>query len=149
MQKKKYTYEQFTGDILSIVRQIHTAEIHPTFVVGISRGGLVPAVFLAQWFNCPVKTIYCSTRDNNELDVSQLLSLPDDSTVLIVDDIIDSGKTIETIEKELPVTLDYHFAALWHNIQVKNEIRFSAREINRADDQRWIVFPWEEFWISE
>ena len=86
--------------------------------------------------------------------------------VLIVDDINDSGATINWIKKDweniisnkVQDNVDYvwksiwnettKFAVLFNNIASESEINvdYGAEEINKIEDPSWIVFPWEEWW---
>ena len=86
--------------------------------------------------------------------------------VLIVDDINDSGATINWIKKDweniisnkVQDDVDYvwqsiwnettKFAVLFNNIASESEINvdYDAEEINKIEDPSWIVFPWEEWW---
>lgn len=150
----KYTHDEFRGDLLSIVRQAEQDNFRPDFVAGIARGGLVPAVYLAQWFECPVITVRCSLRDNDEIDLSELYELGEKDKVLLVDDIIDSGDSFETIEKEfsnhtgmdIKDAIQLRTASLWYNLNQSYDADYIGREFQRKFERRWIVFPWEDFW---
>lgn len=151
----KYSYESFLGDIREIARQCMKADFRPDVIAGISRGGLVPATYLAQYFEVPVITVYGSLRDQNEKPDTEPLILrtkPGD-VILMIDDIIDNGDTMRKItESYASKTSDQwaekHLktAALWLNPAQNFEPDFHAREINRLEDDRWIIFPWEDYW---
>jgi hypoxanthine phosphoribosyltransferase len=80
--------------------------------------------------------------------------------ILIVDDINDSGATLEWIRNDWPSgCLSNHPAwdAVWNKnvrfaVVINNEasnyekIDYSARNINKLDDPCWVVFPWENWW---
>jgi hypoxanthine phosphoribosyltransferase len=80
--------------------------------------------------------------------------------ILIVDDINDSGATLNWIKADWE---DFHpskrepWSTIWNNtvrfaVLVNNEasnykrIDYSAVDINKAEEDSWIVFPWEEWW---
>jgi hypoxanthine phosphoribosyltransferase len=78
--------------------------------------------------------------------------------ILIVDDINDSGATLNWIKKDWA---DSVASADWDNIWNVNvrfavllnnepsefkQIDYSALEINKLDDPRWVNFPFEEWW---
>lgn len=81
--------------------------------------------------------------------------------ILIVDDINDSGATLEWIKNDwpsgcLPDAVDWNYV-FGNNVRVAvlvdNEastttmpISYSAMDINKAEEDAWIVFPWEEWW---
>jgi hypothetical protein len=81
--------------------------------------------------------------------------------ILIVDDINDSGATLNWIKE------DWHSGCLsghpdWNNVWgnnvrvatlVDNEssaseltVSYSAVDLNKAEEDVWIVFPWEAWW---
>lgn len=61
------------------------------FVVGMSRGGLIPAVLLATEINKPLVTIYIDKQDNFYLDRTEWLQ---NKTILFVDDVCRTGSTM-------------------------------------------------------
>jgi hypoxanthine phosphoribosyltransferase len=81
--------------------------------------------------------------------------------ILVVDDINDTGATLNWIQQDwrdgcLPSHprwdgvwgRNVRVAVLYDNESSTNrmDINYSAVNINKAEDDSWIVFPWEEFW---
>lgn len=79
--------------------------------------------------------------------------------ILIVDDINDEGNTIAWIKKDWQEgCLPNHpawkvvwggnvrFAVLTNNLSSKEEVDYWTWEVNKAEDNCWLVYPWEEFW---
>ena len=66
-------------------------------VVGISRGGLVPAVMISHRLNLPLLTMSVTLRDN--LARVQSLKIKKGERALVVDDINDSGHTLSMISE--------------------------------------------------
>lgn len=66
------------------------------FIIGVSRGGLIPAVWIATHLNKPLITAYIDKRDRVYLDRGGWIK---NMNVLIVDDVIRSGKTFEKIKE--------------------------------------------------
>lgn len=92
-------------------------------VYGIPRGGLVPSVLLSHRLDLPMIT---STNDLNLYGVDE---------VLIVDDIVDSGNTIETYANY------YDTAALfWRKHTAKVRPTYFGMMLK---SDVWIQFPWE------
>ena len=58
----------------------------PTHIVGITRGGLIPAVMLSHSFDLPMETLGVSFRDNRATHHTKFKPI-DDARYLIVDDI--------------------------------------------------------------
>lgn len=64
------------------------------FIVGISRGGLIPAAWIATHLNKPLVTAYINREDEVFADRIEWLT---GKNVLLVDDTIRSGKTMNKI----------------------------------------------------
>ena len=74
-------------------------------------------------------------------NINQLFDLPKNCKLLVVDDICDTGETIEWIEKQLILNeLKYEIACIFTKMKHKNKIRFYGTVV---PDDKWIVFPWE------
>jgi hypoxanthine phosphoribosyltransferase len=81
--------------------------------------------------------------------------------ILIVDDINDSGATLNWIvedwEKSVSLPIDETWSRTWNHsvkfaVLVNNEnsafecVDYAGIDINKLDDPRWVVFPWENWW---
>lgn len=147
-----------------ICREIVGSRWHPDYVVGLTRGGLSPAVMISHWFNVPCETLKVSLRDGEEPESN--LWMAEDAkagkNILIVDDINDTGATIDWIVKDWPSGIrdkegwnkiwngNVRFAVLVDN-QASNCERamdYVGMEINKAEDDVWVDFPWEEWWAK-
>ncbi len=78
-------------------------------VVAITRGGMAPAMIVARELDIRViDTISVKSYDHQEQRSASILKSPDpvlmgDGTgILVVDDLVDSGKTLETLPRALP-----------------------------------------------
>lgn len=164
MKKVYLNWTHIKNYVHEILHQIAKTSWRPDYVVGISRGGLLPAVMISQYFNIPMKPLQVSLRDNIET-VSDL-GMADDAfggkNILVVDDINDSGATINWIQHDWPSGCfpDDHrrWNEVWGNnvriaVLVDNEssenkipVSYSGIDINKHTDPQWIYFPWEDFW---
>lgn len=137
-QKIYLTYD----DILSMCQNLEydVSKMRPELIVGVSRGGLLPAVHLSHALDIPMVPIQWQTRDGakKELNREIEVAIRQKKTVVFVDDINDTGKTFTELKAEYKGGL---FAALVERLGTTFET--DARSL-RFDDQRWIVFPWEK-----
>lgn len=62
------------------------------FVVGISRGGLIPAALIATQLDKPLVSVYIDRHDRVYIDRGEWIK---DKRVLLVDDIVRTGSTFE------------------------------------------------------
>jgi len=150
----KYTQEQFDLDVTKLIKQLEDDDFKPELIIGILRGGAIPAIHLSHILNCPVKVIEWSTRDSLIKDHKALdkiaIMAEHGMKVLIIDDIVDSGKTISEIKQRMFDTEDnIRYASLWYNPSQDTEVDFWCNSVNRATDERWVIFPWEKQIIGE
>lgn len=151
-----------------ILRQMQLDSWIPDYVVGITRGGLVPANLISQYLECRMETLQVRLRDSkaDEQCESNCWMSEDafnGSKILIVDDVNDSGATLNWIRQDWQRSClpnDPKWANIWGNnvriaVLIDNEtsgaeldVSYTAKTINKVNDPQWIVFPWEEWWIQ-
>jgi hypoxanthine phosphoribosyltransferase len=169
MKKIYYTWSDVEAQTQEILRQISLSEWQPKYVVGLTRGGLVPANLISQYLEIPMECLKVSLRDDNAQPESNLWMAEDAfghnqevaKNILIVDDINDSGATLNWIKQDWQSSCfatDPHWEFVWGNnvriaTLVDNEasaselnVSYSAVDLNKAEEDCWIVFPWEEWW---
>lgn len=165
-KKIHYTYKQIDGFVMELVRQMLADAWKPDYIVGLTRGGLVPALKISQYLSIPMETLKVSLRDHGGAESNCWMAedaigygLDKPKNILIVDDINDTGATLNWIKQDWQsgVRLDeLEWEKIWNqNVRfmtvVDNEaspveVNYSAVSINKAEEDVWIVFPWEEWW---
>ena len=164
MKKIYYTWSDVESQTQEILRQITLSKWQPDYVVGLTRGGLVPANLISQYLEVPMECLKVSLRDNSSPSESNLWMAEDGyegKNILIVDDINDSGATLNWIKKDWE---DFHpskpkpWKKIWgdsvrvatlidnESSKSKLDINYSAVTINKAEENLWIVCPWEDWW---
>ena len=169
MNKIYYTWSDVEHHTQEILRQICSDAWRPDYVVGLTRGGLVPANLISQYLGCRMETLKVSLRDSDSESESNLWMAEDafghemdqPKNILIVDDINDTGATLNYIREDWPSGCfpdDARWTEVWGSIVrvavlVDNEsskseipVSYSAVDINKAEQDSWIVFPWEQWW---
>lgn len=150
-----YSYSDFRTGIDDIANQIEASDFRPDYIVGVVRGGSVPAVYLSHKLKIPVVMVAWSTRDNF-LERESNCWIPEDlhngKKVLIVDDIVDGGDTIRELLEDwrqstsgvgdLPLQ-NIRVAAMYYNTAQDVNVDYYHLSIDRNEDKRWVVFPWE------
>ena len=80
---------------LEMVEKYEGVFINADFIIGVSRGGLIPAALIATAINKPLVTAYIDKRDEVYIDRIDWLK---GKNVVVIDDIVRTGKTIKLIE---------------------------------------------------
>lgn len=152
-ERVTYGYRTFLEGIVTIVDKIQHSGYNPDYIVGIVRGGAVPAVYLSHRLGIPVQMLTWNTRDN-ALGNESNCWIPEDinagKKILLVDDIVDGGDTIQQIladwDSAVREPLKYEnirTASLIYNTSQPVKVDYYHRAINRNEDKRWVVFDWE------
>lgn len=114
-------------------------------VVGITRGGLVPAMIVARELDIRrVDTISIKSYNHQtQGSIPEVIKAPqadlmgDGTGILIVDDLVDSGKTLEVVRKLYPQA---HFATVYAKPSGKPQVDSYITEVSQ---DTWIFFPWD------
>jgi xanthine phosphoribosyltransferase len=183
MNKLKIKWDEFQFQMGKICRDITISQWRPDYVVGLTRGGLLPAVMISHYFDVPMFTLGVSLRDNNTfIGPESNLWMASDAfgeesdtydgdparstrgkNILIVDDINDSGATLNWIMEDwrsscLPADPRWNniwnnnvrFAVVVDNLASKCDVKMDywGIEINKAERDVWIDFPYEDWWAK-
>ena len=110
-------------------------------IVAITRGGLVPAAIIARELDIRlVDTVCVSSYDwqdhSGEIEVLKSIS-GDGENWLIIDDLVDTGKTAEAVRRMLPRA---HFATVYAKPAGRPLVDTYITEVSQ---DTWILFPWD------
>lgn len=138
MKKNFVTDKDIVNYTLEVIRQMNVDLWTPEIVLGFSRGGLVPANYISQWYDIPMFCINKGVFFNCELTTY--------NEILIIDDINDTGNTLLEFKTKYGENQGFKYAALIDNAGSKFETDYAGHYINKNEVPDWIVFPWEEWW---
>lgn len=184
MKKLVLNNTQFNGLVAKICREISNSGWRPDYIVGLTRGGLLPAVMISHYLDVPCETLKVSLRDNSQCESNCWMAedaigyVPLENRkanggfhhlemhkkkILIVDDINDSGATLNWIMEDwqtscCPASTEWpeiwnnnvKFAVVVDNLSSDCEVSmdFVGMEVNKAEEDVWIEFPYEEWWTK-
>ena len=113
-------------------------------VVAITRGGMAPAMIVARELDIrTVATIAIKSYDRHSRTEAKVLKFPDEKLVgdgtgiLIIDDLVDSGKTIEVVREKMPKA---HYATIYSKPMGRPQVDTYITEVSQ---DTWIFFPWD------
>jgi xanthine phosphoribosyltransferase len=167
----------FKGLVNKICRDIALSNWKPDYIVGLTRGGLLPAVMISHYLNVPMQSLDVSLRDGGEcvsnlgmaedafgyINHDPMCSGDGRKNILIVDDINDQGSTLNWIMNDWPsgcFPSDERWGNVWNNnvrfaVVVDNlssqcsvGMDYWGMEVNKAEEDVWIEFPYEEWWTK-
>lgn len=138
---------EFNQLVLNLCEQIKQGNWQPDYIVGIVRGGLIPAVYMSHYFDVPMHGLKVSLRHGTE-DTESNLWMAEDAfgyitkenrgeqvscsdieqrkNILIVDDINDTGATFNWIRNDWQTSCMGSVAYdIWNGIW-GNNVRFAA-----------------------
>ncbi|MBE2275890.1 MAG: xanthine phosphoribosyltransferase [Rhodobacteraceae bacterium] len=113
-------------------------------VVAITRGGLVPAMIVSRELDVRViDTISVRSYSHQSQTEARVVKSPqaelmgDGSGILVVDDLVDSGKTLDLVRRLYPKA---HFATVYAKPHGKPQVDTYVTEVSQ---DTWIFFPWD------
>ena len=170
IKKKFYSWHDVEKMCLDITNQMYRQNWKPDYIIGITRGGNVPATIISNMIDVRCEALKVSLRDDsghgnesNSWMAEDALGYPGQDSggqgknILIVDDINDTGATFNWIMQDWKAgCLPNHEA--WNNVWGQNvkfavltenlasdfsKVSFSCDEVNKAEEDVWLVYPWE------
>lgn len=113
-------------------------------VVAVTRGGMAPAMIVSRELDIrTVDTISIKSYNHQTQSEASVLKAPDPelmgdgSGILIIDDLVDSGKTLEVVRKMFPKA---HFATVYAKPKGRPMVDTFITEVSQ---DTWIFFPWD------
>jgi len=113
-------------------------------VIAITRGGMTPACIVARELNVrTVDTISIKSYSHQAQAEATILKAPDAAIVgdgeniLIVDDLVDSGRTLKIVRKMFPKA---HLATVYAKPKGRPLVQTFITEVSQ---DTWIYFPWD------
>ena len=169
IKKHFYSWADIEKMCVSIVNQMYADNWRPDYIVGITRGGNIPATIISNMTGIRCEALKVSLRDDDSQSESNAwmaedaLGYPHSDTndnkkkILIVDDINDTGATFNWIMQDWPAGClpndpdwepvwggNVRFATLTENLASDfSKVSYSCHEVNKAEEDVWLVYPWE------
>lgn len=149
MDTIQYTQEHFNEDMQRVIDKIGDRRFD--LIIGVNRGGCLPAVCLSHALGIPATMIDYSTRDGVNIHPKSLYSYFEEISgrykqVLIVDDLIDSGISMIKLLQTARMFCDVSVATLLHNTEVQLKVdHYWGTGYSRDHEKRYFDFWWEMY----
>lgn len=130
-----------------IAKDVEASNFKPEIIVGIMRGGIIPGRLIADRLNVEdigtieIKLYVMPGQRGERPYLRQPLTLPvKDKNVLLVDDVSDSGLTLQFAVQALSLYMPREIRT--STLYIKPWTKFIPDYYADQTD-RWMVFPWE------
>ncbi len=143
------TWDQIYEMLLRLAVKIRGSNFHPDLIVGIGRGGWLPARVMSDLLGNPrlsnmtVESYLGVGETRKETTITQSVSAPvKDLKLLILDDCADTGKSLKIAREHLsekgPAALKIAtiYCKPWSTV---------VPDYYEKETSCWIVFPWERW----
>jgi len=145
MEAITYSFDEISDISRSLAS---TAKKHNfTDIIGIARGGLIPAAIISYELDIPLLTVAVSSYDKKEKSKFKVIqdfnidALDENSNILIVDDICDTGETMGWVSSKLSqARIKNSIACIFTKSKHTQYLDFYGTVV---PDNKWVVFPWE------
>ncbi|MFH1982771.1 MAG: xanthine phosphoribosyltransferase [Pseudomonadota bacterium] len=110
-------------------------------IIAVTRGGLVPAAIVARELDIRVVDTVCISSyqwqdQQGEVEVLKSVQIDGDGW-LIIDDLVDTGRTAKSVRNMLPKA---HFASVYAKPAGRPLVDTFITEVSQ---DTWILFPWD------
>ncbi len=141
------TWSQIYDMLLSQAQKIHSSGYKPDIIVGVARGGIIPARILTDLLEAPqlalIQIEFYVSIAQPTLQPTLKQPLTQNITgkkTLLVDDIADTGKSLKLAKTHLQQqgTSQIMTATLYNKPHSTTTPDFYEKQTSR-----WVVFPWD------
>lgn len=160
--KRVLTWQDIERLSRDLTRQLVASNWRPEYIVGLVRGGTIPATMISHYYDVPMHALKISFRDDDTLESNTWMAEDayNNMNILVVDDINDSGKTLKWLVEDWQNSCfpedqpkwkkvwgyNVKFMSLVNNTVSAANVQFTGMSINKAQENVWIEFPWENWW---
>lgn len=141
------TWNQIYAVLLSQAEKIRRSGFKPHVIVGVTRGGWIPARVLSDLLGIPdlasvgVEFYLGVAETRNKPVLTQRVSVDvEGKKALLVDDVADTGKSLQLAREHIlqQGATEVRVATIY-----RKPLSAIAPDYYEKETRRWVVFPWE------
>jgi hypoxanthine phosphoribosyltransferase len=142
------SWNQIYNLLLKLAKKIQESDFSPDVIVGVSRGGWIPARILSDLLGnknlASVATEFYEDigATKQKPTITQPVSVcVKNKKVLVVDDLADSGKSLELVKSHLTEkgAFEVRIASIYYK-----PWSVTVPDFYEKSTTKWVVFPWEQ-----
>ena len=153
-----YSWDNTHKGVNNIAMQMYKDNWRPDYIVGITRGGLVPAVLLSHLTDIPMHTLCVQLgaeglEENLESNKLMAKDAIEGKNILVIDDINRGGDALEWIINDWSKSSEIGWEDVWHgNVRFASLVMDPNSKIDTdyyyeeldTESEIWVNFPWEQ-----
>ena len=148
MEYMRLNWNQIEEMVENVCKQIIEKKFFPNYIIALGRGGLIPARLVSDRLGINdigfinVKLYKNVGVKNKEITIKNFNDIIENKNILLIDDIADSGETIEKTIKHLLCT---RYKTLKTAVLlIRESIVRKPSFFDRVVKKEWVIFPWEK-----
>ena len=161
MEKRYISAQELLQDSFKLAAKVYQDDFKPDYIVGIWRGGAPIGIAVQEFFDFKkIDTDHIAVRTSSYYNINQqskeikvhglhyiIENANADDSLLIVDDVFDSGRSIEALINQLKLLTrknmptDVRIACPWY--KPKNAKVDIKPDYYIHESEEWLVFPHE------
>lgn len=152
MKQKQINWGQIKKYVEKIVKEVKYRNFQPNLILCVGRGGMVASTLISHELGIPIAVLmitrYVGDGDGREIQSNEHVAFtrkfnPSDR-ILVVDDVIDNGYTINYTEKFLMRRLP-HNRVMFCCLILKTHANFVPDIFGTTvPKETWVKFAWEK-----
>lgn len=132
--------EYITKISIEVQAKIISNSLKDYEVIAIGNGGIIPATMLSYKLN--IKPINIFPLIDKQIISHKVPTLDPKKKYLLIDEIYDTGKTIDLVERSL---MEMNYLKIFLLKRYKTDSTRDKDVCGKIlNDSRWVVFPWED-----
>ena len=155
MKKIYVDANDIMNDSFELAKKMHKSGYIPDDIIGVLEGGLIPAFYIKQYFDLMEKNIkeyLIPTKKEKSVNLKMIgliqseinKDIKSKRNILLVDDIIRTGHTLENIIKNLKSNMkEIKIATIYYNLENHNAKVKPDFYLHGYKKEDFVIFPYK------